>query len=215
MYSEYLPYSSHILQDNTLDEDDDYTHVEDNDSTLTENENNTPTENDDSDTYPEDYGSENQPIEVVVGNQDEGWNKGRNPPQNWIVRTNNITIKRNSNCLLASQLPTIFVTNHRSFFPKFQNFVDIIKTLNLTLGLHSEVWEDRENKTHSQKIEEALELQGIQYISSPRPNQRGGGAAISLISGEFTLTKLDVIIPKNLEVVLGLVRPKQPTTDFK
>ena len=35
VYSEYLPYSSHILQDNTLDEDDDYTHVEDNDSTLT------------------------------------------------------------------------------------------------------------------------------------------------------------------------------------
>ena len=90
-----------------------------------------------------------------------------------------------------------------------------MKTLNLTLGLHSEVWEDKENKGHQQKIEQAQELQGIQYISSPRPNQRGGGAAISLISGEFKLTKLDVIIPKNLEVVWGLVRPKQPTTDFK
>ena len=79
-----------------------------------------------------------------------------------------------------------------------------MKTLNLTLGLHSEVWEDKENKGHKQKIKEALELQGIQYISSPRPNQRGGGAAITLISGEFKLTKLDVIIPKNLEVVWGL-----------
>ena len=29
------------------------------------------------------------------------------------------------------------------------------------------------------------------------------------------LTKLDVLIPKNLEVVWGLVRPKKPTPDFK
>ena len=47
------------------------------------------------------------------------------------------------------------------------------------------------------------------------PHRRGGGAAISLISGDFTLTQLDVIIPKNLEVVWGIVRPKIPTSQFK
>ena len=64
-------------------------------------------------------------------------------------------------------------------------------------------------------LEEALEIEGIQYISNPRPDRRGGGAAITLLSGDLTLTRLDVILPKNLEVVWGLVRPKEPTTDFK
>ena len=104
---------------------------------------------------------------------------------------------------------------HRSFFPKFNNFLDIMKTLNLTLGLHSEIWEDKEKKDHMNKIEEALEIEGVQYISNPRPNRRGGGAAISLLAGEFNLTKLDVIQPNNLEVVWGLVRPNKPNDKFK
>ena len=62
-----------------------------------------------------------------------------------------------------------------------------MKTLWLTFELHSEIWEDRENKQHQNKIEEALELEGIQYISNPRLASRGGGAAISLLSGAFTL----------------------------
>ena len=90
-----------------------------------------------------------------------------------------------------------------------------MKTLDLTLGLHSEIWENKEKKDHINKIEEALEIQGIQYISNPRPNRRGGGAAISLLAGGFTLTKLDVIQPNNLEVVWGLVRPNKPTENFK
>ena len=58
-------------------------------------------------------------------------------------------------------------------------------------------------------------MEGINYISNPRPDRRGGGAAITLIEGPFKLTKLDVIVPKNLEVVWGLVRPKEPTSHFK
>ena len=88
-------------------------------------------------------------------------------------------------------------------------------TLELTLGLHSEIWEDKEKKDHKDKTEEALEIDGITYISNTRPDRRGGGAAISLICEDFTLTKLDVLIPKNLEGVWGLVRPKKTTTDFK
>ena len=147
----------------------------------------------------------------------EGWKNDNTLPDGWRskIHSNNITIKRNNKYLLASHLPTIFVTNHRSFFPKFHNFTEVMKTLNLTLGLHSEIWEDCESKAYKDKIEEALELQGIQYISNTRPNRRGGGAAISLISGEFSLTRLDVLVPKNLEVVWGLVKPVKPTADFK
>jgi hypothetical protein len=75
------------------------------------------------------------------------------------------------------------VTNHRSFFPKFHNFIELVKTLDLTLGLHSEIWEDKEKKDHQNKIEEALEIEGVSYISNPRPCRRGGGAAITLVGG--------------------------------
>ena len=109
-------------------------------------------------------------------NLPEGWidktqsfqfsNQDNNIPKGWNTRNNNITIQRDNRKILASKLPTIFVTNHRSFFPKFGNFVEAMKTLDLTLGLHSEIWEDKENKMHMSKIEEALEIQGIQYIST-------------------------------------------------
>ena len=57
-------------------------------------------------------------------------------------------------------------------------------------------------------------MAGIQYISNPRPDRKGGGAAITLISGKLTLSKLDVLVPKNLEVVWGLLKPRIPTPDF-
>ena len=136
-------------------------------------------------------------------------------PAGWKATKNNKTLTRDNRCLLASKLPTIFVTNHRSFFPKFKNFIDAMQTLDLTLGVHSEIWEDKESKVHQNKVEEALELEGIHYISNTRPDRRGGGAAISLMSGDFTLTRLDVKIPKNLEVVWGLVRPNIQTKEFK
>ena len=101
------------------------------------------------------------------------------------------------------------------FFPKYRNFLELMKTYELILGLHSEVWEVKEKKQHLNKIEEALELEGVKYISNPRPNRRGGGAAITLIEGDFTLTKLDIGIPKRLEVVWGLVKPQRQTTQFK
>ena len=85
------------------------------------------------------------------------------------------------------------VSNHRSLFPKFNNLVDEILENDMQLGLHSEIWEDRESKAHAAQVEEALEIYGIQYISTPRPNRRGGGVAITLISDSpFTLTKLDI-----------------------
>ena len=74
---------------------------------------------------------------------------------------------------------------------------------------------DKENKSHQHRIKEALELEGIHYISNPRPDQRGGGAAITLLSGDFNLSKLDVKVPKKLEVVWGLVRPNVQTPKFK
>ena len=87
------------------------------------------------------------------------------------------------------------------------------------LGLHCEVWEDSENVLHANKIEEALELHGLQYISTPRKQKRGGGAAITLIKDSpFILIKLTPQLKpeeENLEVCWGLLKLKQPTSQIK
>ena len=110
----------------------------------------------------------------------------------------------------ASFLPNIMVGNHRSIFPKFYNLIDEIIECDIHLGLHSEIWEDKENNDHKVKVEKALELHGILYISNPRPKRRGGGAAITLFdkSGRFTLSNISVHVPPDLEVCWGLVRIK-------
>ena len=92
-------------------------------------------------------------------------------------------------------MPHIMVTNHRSIFPKFNHLVDEILENEMHLGLHCEIWENKENIAHANKIEEALEIHGIQYISTSRPNRRGGGAAITLIKeSPFVLTQIEVSV---------------------
>ena len=97
--------------------------------------------------------------------------------------------------------------------------MDEILENEMHLGLHSEIWEDKENNTHANLIEEALEIHGIKYISTPRPNRRGGGAAITLISdSQFVLTKLNIDVldgDYSLEVCWGLLKPKNPTGHIK
>ena len=145
--SDYLPYSNNNIPDNTHVEDEDNTHLEDDDNTQHE---------DDDNTQSEKNNSEPQPIQVVTSNRVQGWNNNMIIPKGWTTRINNVTIQRNNKGLLARMLPTVFVTNHRLFFPKFHNFVEAMKTFGLTLGLHSEIWEVKENKSHQNKLEEAL-----------------------------------------------------------
>ena len=112
----------------------------------------------------------------------------------------------------AQSLPKIMVTNHRSVFPKFNHLVDELLECEVHVGIHSEIWEDKEKIEHKHKIEEALELHGIMYISNPRPKRRGGGAAITLSDpqSQFTLSTLPIHVPPDLEVCWGLVKPRSP-----
>ena len=117
----------------------------------------------------------------------------------------------------AHTLPNIMVTNHRSIFPKFNNLIDELIEFEMHLGIHSEIWENKENVDHKNKIEEALELRGLHYISNPRPKRRGGGAAITLcdLKGKFSLNKLNVHVPPDLEVCWGLLRVKGNTGSIR
>ena len=60
-----------------------------------------------------------------------------------------------------------------------------------------------------------IEINGLLYISTPRAsNKRGGGCALVADSRRFTLEKVEVAIPKNIEVAYGLLRPKLKTQKF-
>ena len=120
--------------------------------------------------------------------------------------------KISTRTITAHSLPNIMVTNHRSVFPKFNSLVDELIECEMHVGIHSEIWEDKEKPEHQHKVEEALEIHGILYISNPRPKRRGGGAAITLRDpkSQFTLSKLPVHVPQDIEVCWGLVKPRKP-----
>ena len=77
------------------------------------------------------------------------------------------------------------------------------------IGFLTEIWEKEENKNHEFKLEEMLEMSGVKYISTPRPGaERGGGAAIAVRAEHFHISKLNIAIPKSVETVWGLLKPK-------
>ena len=75
----------------------------------------------------------------------------------------------------------------------------------------SEIWEKAEDKVHQGQIESLLELNGIKYISNPRRGRRGGGTAIAARCESFSLSKLNVYVPTNVETVWGLAKSKNIT----
>ena len=104
----------------------------------------------------------------------------------------------------------------RYIWPKRRNFVLDFKERGTGLCMLNEVWEKLENKKQQSKIEELLYMEDMFYISTPRPGtRRGGGAAIVADLAKFNLKKLNIAIPKPIEVVWGLLQPKSATGQIK
>ena len=57
-------------------------------------------------------------------------------------------------------------------------------------------------------------MKGLKYISTPRPSG-WGGAAIIANQEKFSLEKLNIPIPHNLEIIWGLLKPKSEEADLK
>ena len=145
------------------------------------------------------------PIPVFIGYRPQKLFMVRELPARHVIR-------RENKCIQALSLPTTLVYNMRSIWSKIHNFAADMIERDASISFLSEVWEKSENKKHQYKIEEMLELNGISYISTPRPGaKRGGGAGIALNPKNFSLSKLNIAIPKPLEVVWGLLRPNEPT----
>ena len=127
-----------------------------------------------------------------------------------------VTIRRDNRLGQSTFLPIIAVSNLRSLMPKIENFVQDMSERDVGLALLSEIWEKPGRKKHKFKVDKMLHMDGFKYISTPRPTRRGGGAAIMAPVAKFSLEKIDVSIPHNLEVCWGLLRPKtDEKTDIK
>ena len=118
-------------------------------------------------------------------------------------------IRRDNCAVQALSLPKISNYNMRSLIPKIGNFSLDMKERAVDIAFLTEVWQKAENRKHQFKLEELLEMEGVQYITTPRPGtKRGGGAAIAARLDTFSISKLNVPIPMGLEVVWGLLKPK-------
>ena len=122
------------------------------------------------------------------------------------------TIRRDNRGQLSLFLPNMAVYNHRSIWKKLNNFCLEFKKIQLGVAFHSEGWERKENKKHKYKIEEMLELQNIHYVSTARPDRRGGRCAITCDNSKFHLKELLIDNPDNLEVTFATLRPRSETS---
>ena len=127
-------------------------------------------------------------------------------------KKNRITIRRDNRLVVGESLPIISVSNLRSLIPKISNFKNDLLDRDISVALLSEVWEKASCKKHQFEIEKMLQMDGLKYISTRRTTKRGGGAAIVVNLRKFSVEKIPVIIPNNLEVVWGLMRPKTSST---
>ena len=119
----------------------------------------------------------------------------------------------------ARCLPTVATYNLRSLLPKIGSLTTDVLERKVDCGFLTEIWEQDDNEHHQFEIEKLTELYGLKYISTSRkPNSKGisyGGAAILVNLEKFSCDKIPIHIPQNLEVVWGLLRPKNPGAKFK
>ena len=143
------------------------------------------------------------PVHVSVRNENDFLNQN---PRN---KSNNITIRRDNKLIEALSLPIFSVYNMRSIWSKLSSLGEDMVERDCDFSILSEVWEKKENIKHQARIEELLEMKDTKYFSTARPGtKRGGGAAITARGNRFHITKLNIDIPKPLEVVWCLFRPK-------
>ena len=76
----------------------------------------------------------------------------------------------------AINLPIIATYNVRSLIPKIQSLKNDILERSVSLAFLQEIWEQSDDKNHQFEIEKLLELDGLQYISNPRPKNSKGNS---------------------------------------
>ena len=121
----------------------------------------------------------------------------------------------------TGSIPKIATYNLRSLYPKINHLKTDILERSIDVSFLQEIWEPQRNddSDFDFEIEKLFEVEGLQYISSPRPaNYKGvsyGGVALIVNSSKFQCKKLSVSVPKDLEVIWALAKPKTAKPLFK
>ena len=173
------------------------------------------------------------PVHLYGRNVHDTWGHKNNPPawyEEFIPRKldrkqsklNLKTVKMDNRLSNSDSLPILSVSNVRSLLPKIQNsefriqnFKMDLAERDISLSLLSEVWEKQNCKKQQKEFDNMLNIDGLKYISTPRLNKRGGGAAIVVSLKKFSLDKIEIGNPDKVEVVWGLVRPRIAVGNIK
>ena len=110
-------------------------------------------------------------------------------------------------------LPRLYITNARSVFPKFKNFVEHLIHYRIGVGSISETWEDHTSIKHKLKIEKLENVHGFKWFGCSRPKKlengtvtSGGGQAIVINTAIFNANRInEIIVPKQLETTNNIV----------
>ena len=105
-------------------------------------------------------------------------------------------------------LPTVANYNLRSLFPKIINFKTDMRERKIDIAFLSEIWETVGDCQQGVELQKMCELDGLDYGSCPR-HTRGGGAAIVVSTMNFSVDKLNITTPPNLDVVWAIVKPRK------
>ena len=89
-----------------------------------------------------------------------------------------VTLRRDNRLGQSNYLPIIAVSNVRSLVPKIGNFAEDMKEREIGLNLLSEIWEKPGKRKHRFKIDQMLHMEGLKYISTPRPPTKRGGVGL-------------------------------------
>ena len=137
-------------------------------------------------------------IQVIIGNRPLQSISHVNINHQRVLKT----IRRDNKAVQGLSPPVISNYNMRFIFPKINSFAEDFFEREIGLPFLSEIWEKSSNKKHQHKLQELFELKGIIYIS---------GVAIAADPSRFSLSKLNISIPHQLEVSWGLLKPRQAT----
>ena len=122
------------------------------------------------------------------------------------------TLRRDNKAVQGLSLPVLSNYNMRSIWAKLDSYAEDFIERTVGLSFLTEIWQKSTNIKHQNKLEEMFEMKGILYISTPRPGlRRGGGVALAADPSKFTLSKVNVPNPHQLEVSWGLLKPRQVT----
>ena len=167
--------------------------------------------NNDSSIFPSDDSfisniSEHNIIPVIVGNRIPTSQNANNKN----TRTKNALINIKSNAFEKSvaTLPIISVINARSLWPKLKNFAAHFKENDIQLSIITEIW-GKGSKKDLYKIQELLEIKGIDLLFDIRKDKRGGGTAVAVCSESFSMCRVNLSIPKGVEMTVVKIKSKR------